>query len=374
MARDINKAPYNETTLTKLEIFEQYLNAWLPVFIQSQYTPRAMICDFCAGSGQDSIGVYGSPLRILNAIERFREQILAKDIKIKILLNDADPDKAIELQVAVKERFDPNSWNGKVSVACDKEDFKVLFDRQYGRLQQQPNFIFIDQYVIKQVTPDIFQRLIALEKTDFLFFMSSSFMKRFAERPEFKAHFPDLDPAVIKGAEHEDVHRVMLDYYKKQIPPGNAIRLYPFTLKKNPNIYGLVFGSKHPLGVEKFLDLAWNQNRLNGEANFDIDDDVEKAKPSLFDMLEDNVRQKTKHEVFESHLEAFILELGEVKNEDVYLFTLNQGHPKSHAGECIKRLRAEGVVSCDGRIGFSYNSCIKNGHPPHKIIKAISHG
>jgi len=374
MARDINKDPYDETTLTKLDIFEQYLNAWLPVFIQSRYTPRAMICDFCAGSGQDSVGIPGSPLRILSAIESFREEIVAKDIKIRVLLNDSDPDKAAELQSAVTERFDPNSWGSKVSITCHEEEFKVLFNQQYGQLQQQPNLLFIDQYGIKEVTDDIFQKLIVLDRTDFLFFTSSSYMKRFADTPEFKTLFPNFDPEAIKSVKHEDVHRVMLEYYKEQIPTDNDTQLYPYTLKKNSNIYGLVFGSKHPLGVEKFLDLVWKQNCLNGEANFDIDDDVEKARPSLFDVLPDNVRQKTKREVFESRLEAFIRERGEVTNRDVYLFTLDHGHPKSHAGECIKRLRAEGAVSCDGRIGFSYDSCVKNGHSALKTIRSTNNG
>ena len=40
MAKDINKYPYDEATLTKLEIFEQYLIAWLPVFIQTPYPAK----------------------------------------------------------------------------------------------------------------------------------------------------------------------------------------------------------------------------------------------------------------------------------------------------------------------------------------------
>jgi three-Cys-motif partner protein len=373
MTRDINKAPYDEPTLTKLDIFEQYLIAWLPVFIHSQYTPQAVICDFIAGSGQDSVGVPGSPLRILNAIEKFRDQIDTKDITIRIHLNDSDPDKAAELQSIVAERFDPNSWDSKVSITCHDDEFKVLFDQEYEQLRQQPNLLFIDQYGVKEVTDDIFQKLIALDKTDFLFFISSSSMKRFAATPQFRGHFPNLDPEIIKSAKYENVHRVMLEYYKEQIPPDNATRLYPYTLKKNANIYGLVFGSKHPLGVEKFLDLAWDQNQLNGEANFDIDDDVEKTRETLFDNLPDNVRQRTKRQVFESRLEVFINECGEVTNREVYLFTLNQGHPKSHARECVRRLKAEGVVSHAGQIGFSYDSCIK-GRPTLKTIKATNHG
>ena len=56
-------------------------------------------------------------------------------------------------------------------------------------------------------------------------------------------------------------------------------RVYPFTIKKKRGVYGLIFGSKNPLGVEKFLRVAWETNPINGVANFDIFDDS--PKPQL---------------------------------------------------------------------------------------------
>ncbi|MEA2083505.1 MAG: hypothetical protein U9O82_04540 [Thermodesulfobacteriota bacterium] len=149
--------------------------------------------------------------------------------------------------------------------------------------------------------------------------------------------------------------------------------MYPFSLKKGSNIYGLIFGSKHPLGVEKFLDLVWVQNAINGEANFDINDDVEKGQPTLFDLLPDFERPKTKRELFEDYLEEFIHNHGQVTNREVYDFTLIHGHPKSHAGECIIRLKSEGKVEYSGRIGFSYKSCGKK-NSVLKTIKWITNG
>ncbi len=367
MAKDINKEPYDEPTLTKLDIFEQYLLAWLPVFIQTPYTNEAMICDYCAGSGQDSKGVPGSPLRILRTIDKYRVQILKKDIAISVVLNEALADKFDELQTAVAGSFDQKSWEQKVSVSCHNEKFQNLFRQQYEQLKKQPNLLFIDQYGIKEVTGEIFQMLVGLDKTDFLFFISSSAMKRFARTPEFKIHFPDIDPVRISKAKHEDIHRIMLEYYKEKIPKGNLTKLYPFTLKKGAHIYGLIFGSKHPLGVEKFLDLAWDQNKINGEANFDIDEDIKKQQPTLFAEM----KQPTKREVFEANLEDYIDRRGEITNRDVYYFTLNNGHPKSHARKCVMRLKEKGKVEYNGSIGFSYSSCVKKDP---KTIKVVANG
>lgn len=369
MAKDLNKKPYDEATLTKLEIFEQYLVTWLPVFIQTRHTSKAMICDFCAGSGYDSIGTPGSSIRIVKRIDDYRGQIFQNDIHIDILLNDVKSKKYSELKSAVAESFQEESWHGKVTLSCHNEDFQQLFRQQYERLKQQPNLIFIDQSGVRQVTNDIFRMLIGLNKTDFLFFISSSAMKRFAGTSEFRSLFPDIDPDEISAAKHEDIHRIMLDYYTLKIPKDNLTRLYPFSLKKGSNIYGLIFGSKHSLGVEKFLDLVWDQNKINGEANFDIDDDIKKRHPTLFPEM----KLPTKREVFEARLEYFINSNrhGEVTNRDVYSFTLAHGHPKSHARECVMRLKKEGKVKYKGNIGFSYGSCVKK---PPKTIKAKTNG
>ena len=171
----------------------------------------------------------------------------------------------------------------------------------------------------------------------------------------------------IADAKQEDVHRIMLKYYNKKIPEGNTTKLYPFTLKKDSHIYGLFFGSEHPLGVEKFLNLAWKHNNINGEANFDIDDDISKRPQMWLPGME----RLTKREAFDSRLEEFIYDRGEVTNQDVYYFTLTNGHPPTHARECITRLRKEHKIECDGNIGFSYKSCV-NKSP--KTIKATPHG
>ncbi|MCD4824505.1 MAG: three-Cys-motif partner protein TcmP [Phycisphaerae bacterium] len=371
MAKDINKESYDEATLTKLDIFEQYLLAWLPVFIQTPYTGEVMICDFFAGSGQDPEKVPGSPLRILRTIDKYRDDIFSKNITVRIIFNEAAADKHDELKAAVNSSFDQNSWKEKVSVLCFNGEFQNLFRQQYEQLKRQPNLLFIDQYGVKEVTGEIFQMLVELNKTDFLFFMSSSAMKRFAGTPEFKTHFPDIDPAKIADAKYEDIHRIMLEYYQGKIPDDNETKLYPFTLKKGANIYGLVFGSKHLLGVEKFLDLAWDQNKINGEANFDIDEDVQKKEATLFDSMPDYKRPKTKREIFEDCLENFIISHREVTNRDIYYFTLDHGHPKSHARECVSRLKKDGKVEYKGNIGFSYDRCVKK---EPKIIKVKNNG
>ena len=96
MPGDIHRKPFDEGTITKLEIFERYLEAWLPVFIHSRQYNSVNICDFFAGSGCDSEGCPGSPLRILSTVKKYQDKLIEKGIRIRVILNDFDRRKAQE--------------------------------------------------------------------------------------------------------------------------------------------------------------------------------------------------------------------------------------------------------------------------------------
>ncbi len=374
MPGDIHEKPFDEGTITKLEIFERYLEAWLPVFIHSPRYNNVNICDFFAGPGSDTLRCPGSPLRILRTIEKFQDDIVRQNLQITVVLNELLREKVEQLKSATMEEIDRLSEGVKnlLSVEYHSEEFRQLFNKRYADLEAQPNLIFIDQNGVKEVNDAVFEKLIALKVTDFLFFISSSSFRRFAEEDSFRSSHPDFDVDRLRNARYENTHLVVLEYYKGKIPAGNDTRLYPFSIKKGANIYGLVFGSKHPLGVEKFLNIAWKENSLNGQANFDIDDDIEKLEPTLFDD-DPTFRRLTKIQLFERELEKYILNSREVTNREVYDFTLEQGHRPSHGHFAIMKLRRAGKIECDDRIGCSYRSCHSND-ANIKTLKVVNDG
>src|SRR5262245_43168222 len=71
---NFHSRPFDEGTLTKLEIVELYAREWLPVFLSSENPPYTEIhlYDFFAGPGTDSGGVLGSPLRLLTQLKGYR--------------------------------------------------------------------------------------------------------------------------------------------------------------------------------------------------------------------------------------------------------------------------------------------------------------
>ncbi|MHB2155002.1 three-Cys-motif partner protein TcmP [Calditrichota bacterium GD2] len=349
---DLHKKPFTEETITKLEIFEKYLEAWLPVFIHSPNFSEVFICDFFAGQGTDINGIYGSPLRIMNIIEEYQIMIIRHNLKINLILNEYNKRKLEKLKIIVeRKREELTRLKDHLLIEYHNQDFKRLFDLKKEELRETANLMILDQNGIKQVTEEIFLELDSFSTTDFMFFISSSYFKRFAKT--FKELFPRFDIQKIKKANFTEIHRVILEEYKNLLPKNSKIKLYPFSIKKGPNIYGIIFGSKHPLAVDKFLGIAWNENKLNGQANFDIDEDLKKRQLDLFE------KKLTKIEEFQTRLEKLILNSSTITNREIYDFTIENGHLPKHSVIVVRKLKKIGKIFYIGQPRINYSSCYK---------------
>ena len=354
--KDLELKPFTKETLTKLEIFEKYLEAWLPVFLHSNYVDTVNIIDFFAGSGTDLNGILGSPLRIINIINSYSETIIKKGFRINIILNEYEKKKYEKLKINIENKLN-HTLKNNVKIQIYIKDFKELFYKISPNIINETNLLFLDQNGIKQITKEILLTLDECTKTDFLFFISSSYFLRFKNEESFNKFFPDL--YIPENAEALQIHNIILKYYKNMLPFGSYTKLYPFSIKKKQNIYGLVFGSKHPLGVDKFLNIAWNKNKLNGEANFDINDD---SQSDLFS------NTKPKLNKFQSELENYILEKNRT-NKEVYDFTLENGHISKHATEKVAKMKLNKKIQYSGHTCISYDKCYKT--PEIKIFSII---
>jgi hypothetical protein len=148
----------------------------------------------------------------------------------------------------------------------------------------------------------------------------------------------------LKDKSYYHIHRIVLNYYRKLIPSNKKYLLAPFSIKKPAGVYGLIFGSNHSYGLEKFLNVCWKHDRLTGEANFDIDNEkIDVLRPSLFSHM--NVPNK--RQVFDQNLKDNIL-AGELKNNiDVYMFSLNEGFLPKDANAILKELKSRDKIQYD---------------------------
>lgn len=341
--KDLHEQPFDEATLAKLEIFQEYAMAWIPVFVEAG-SKTIYIADFFAGTGYDKQGNPGSPIRILDAVKEYKANIVRKNTRMCLMLNEYDTAKCSLLESALEQYFDENPDMRKfLDIKILNLDFEKCFHKCYAQIRKHPSLLYFDQNGIKFLTKEYLTSLDALEKTDFLYFISSSYLWRFGDEPQFKKYIPfDLQKA--KEEPYKFIHRNLIQALYEMLPTNSTLRLYPFSIKKGANIYGIVFGTKHLLAVEKFLGIGWKKNSVNGDANFDIDSDHLKKQLDLFES-----RQPTKIEAFDEDLKKLIKTKGIVTNEELLQFTLEKGHPVTHASKRVRELKASAKVSFPGR-------------------------
>lgn len=363
MGTDIHSKAFDDGTQIKLYILKEYLKEWLPVFLNRRETiwKNIFIYDFFAGEGSDIEGNFGSPLIILNELKPYCKRIRSEKIDVKVVFNEFLLKKSQKLNELCNQllkdcRKDNNSGytcpmygnddDCAFRLVFENKDFKEFFQEIYVHMVQfpaMPRFMFLDQYGVKQITEDIFHKLIKLERTDFIFFISSSFVRRFITNPEFQKYLKLTNQDFDEDKPHH-CHRVIFNYYKSLIPHDQKFYLAPFSIKKNQNIYGLIFGTHHSLGIEKFLNVGWKINPQTGDANYDIDDEkINPREPTLFAEFD----TPTKIQFFERELKAKIESDKIVTNHDIYEYSFESGMLPKHANKVIQELMKENKIQMD---------------------------
>jgi three-Cys-motif partner protein len=350
-----HKEPYDAGTLTKLAIFESYAEAWIPVFT-SQLEPsfkEIHIYDFFSGPGTDSEGNFGSPLLVLRKLKGYHSDGRLhgwSKVAIRLHFSDADQDKCDELATMVAS---PEWQIPGVLCSVRRLEFSdaLTLHRQQLHDPSIPKLLIVDPFGVNDVTDDIFRRLVEFPRADFIFFLPSAILNRFRSHPAIKVK-------IEKPEDSYDVHRAAYEHFRALAPRDYFLGRFSIK-KRRGNIYGLIFGSGHPLGIQKFLDVAWGKDTILGEANFDIDRERLSADEPMLDLPELRPR---KIQAFESDL-ASMLRTGSVRNEsDLIRCAIEAGMTLKHCAPVINALKHQGVIACD----FTSPS-IKNFRAPRPI-------
>lgn len=320
---DHHSQPYDDGTHTKLLIYKSYLRAWLQVFIHTKHFEGESLnfFDFFSGPGRDPDGTAGSPVILLEELKNNKSAIRSCARDIHIYFNDKTKKKTRALAAVCQE------YNLPWVPTIQSRDFDDAYTDQISRIGIGPSLVFLDQCGVKHVSRLRFQELAAKKKTDIIFFFASTHQKRFSE--QF-----DNDLTMPPGTPIELVHREVAKQYRAWAPEGYYVGDYSIR-KRNGNIYGLIFGSGHHLGMFKFLSAVWNDN-IGGDANFPME--AGKLQGDLFSGY-----QKTKIELIADEIENGILERRFTTDLDIVNFCLNRGIlPSKVAKSVYSKLKKSG--------------------------------
>ena len=260
-------------------------------------------------------------------------------VSVNVHFSDASPNKIKQLEANIDAHH--------LRIAGVNLDVQALkFEDAIKRFaptlasKQAAKLVFIDQFGVDHVTPEVFARLVDSPACDFLFFISSSTLYRFRDHPAIKQK-------ITRPDDHYQVHQAALKYYREFLPDGADYFLAPFSIKKGSNIYGLIFGSAHPLGMDKFLQVAWKKDAINGEADFDINRDNIVPGEMLLAL---DVFRPSKITAFERELEQ-LLRAGRLKTElDVIRVCFDHGVKRQQAEVVLIKLKKDRVIDVDFRV------------------------
>lgn len=336
MTKDINKRTFSEETELKLDIFRECFREWYPVFINAPFIQKVYIYDMFAGSGCDQVGNPGSPLVLLEEAKGDKGQYCehvynGKFPHVYFAFNEKKKDKVDELKKNVSDMLASCRLNCQYNKCVFQED-KNLFYRNddFKNLITNTNllnilnekdyakFILLDQYGFIQISDDIFRQLVKAPKTDFIFFIASSFLRRFSSLELVKKYF-QIHSIEFDTNKPQDCHRNVAKYFRSLVPQDKEYYIHHFTIKKNSNYYGLIFGTNHTLGMEKFLKVCWKHDRFAGESNFNINYDFEEGTlfyepdaPNKIKNAKDDISKRITERVIRSNKEGlkYTLKLG----------------------------------------------------------------
>lgn len=245
----------------------------------------------------------GSPLVLLDKAKGIDLKYCKNAKKeIEFLFNEGEQSKSEELKQNVAQYIE----NCKQTNNCDgciyqyrvenynfQEIFSTVTITNIFKNKEFGKFILLDQYGFSQIDEQIFQQLISYPKTDFIFFISSSFISRFREHPNTRKYI-DTSKINFDEIRPNEIHRAVANYFRDLIPDEKEYYLHHFSIRKEEkkgNYYGLIFGTSHTLGMEKFLKVCWKHDTFSGEANYNIDNNYEEG--TLFFHPENNIKKDT---------------------------------------------------------------------------------
>ena len=351
---DHHRKPFDEGTLAKLDLFRRTAEGFLGVFIGSRQDrcKSIHIYDFFCGPGVDSEGRPGSPVLLLQHLKGLQHIIEAQAYDVEVYLNDAEADKVSELKGHLHAL---NLESGPYRLRFAERVFLEVFEEEVQKMSSSANLVLIDQNGVNQFPPAVFAKLRSIPRTDFLVFMSSSYAWRFQDAPEMQRHV-ETTKVFSPELAFYDTHRAFVDYYRTLVPVGEHYFLAPFSIKKGSNIYGVMFGSSNPKGLEKFLEAAWKLDGQRGESNFDIDREGMFSLPGDLPIEWGKVSKVVE---FERELQLAILNRTLATTTDVYLSALERGFLPRHANSVLKQMQKERKIAKMAGVGsFSLRSPI----------------
>lgn len=265
-------------TEAKHEILRRYLEAWLPIL--SKYSPRIIYLDGFAGPGIYKDGEDGSPVIALETAVKHVLQAHFKEIVFFFI--EKDQRRARMLEKILAKRFPnlPNNMKYHVIGAAFAPTFELVLDKlDEGGAMLAPTFAFLDPFGFSGLPMKLIGRMMKCDKCEVLVTFMVGFINRFLiEDREVALNELFASDEWKKASDLEKPEgriKFLVNLYEKQLKcVGGArhVRSFAMTNKQNKISYYLVFGTKHPKGLEVMKEAMWKTDKIGSYGFSDLTD------------------------------------------------------------------------------------------------------
>ncbi len=321
----------------KIELLKEYLAKYLQVLSNSPFFSDIFLFDVYCGHGVYDDGGFGSPIVMLEEIERVLQSGFCSKVNYHCFFNDNNPDYINQLKTFIEEI----GHSKKITISyscCEYNNALESVSSQINKLSPSAKaFVFIDPWGYRDVRFADIQSLLATKKAEVLLFLPTQFMFRVESNGTPKClqclieELVPLDEWPISSTGIDFIENLK-SHFKLRL--GNDYYVDTFIIERDAGQhYCLFFFTSHIYGFQKMLEAKWVIDNNEGRVWRFMRTEY------LFDGHKSSITFR-----FEDELRAYLLSNSRT-NKDVYEFTLHKGHLPIHTNEVLKAWQIEDTLS-----------------------------
>lgn len=350
-------------TRAKHVLLRRYLGAWFPILTSGGFNRRVIYIDGFAGPGIYSGGEPGSPIIVLDTLVNHSNFSKLSETEFIFIFVELKKKYFQNLENEITKFWDKleGGQPSNIKLALYNEPFKEVADQMidvtYGQGKQlAPTFAFIDPFGWSGVPLKTVRDLLSSDKCEVLFSFMYDSINRFItiNDPSLALTFNELfgtdinkynQITKLKGEERKAFLR---DLYKTQLERLAGFKFVRYfnliDSERGKTVYFLMFGTKHPKGLEVMKEAMWSLDPIQGYSFAGSAG----AQNMLF-ALEPDIAPLRR-----AILEQFAGKTVPVETIEEFVI-MSTDYKKSHyKKQVLKVLEMEGLITCVSRRKMNY--------------------
>jgi len=246
-----------EQTVSKHNIFENYLEPWIKILSTQKWTKRLYYVDAFAGRGRFVSGEEGSPLIGAKLLKKYWKP----QIKYYCICIEKEMERAKKLGNELKE------FRDKVDVRTYHGEFNDLVNETIKGIGKYPAFFFIDPEGFSGMSFSAIENILNLPHKEVLINFQYNAIQRWLKADRVEKTISDLSgteqwmDTVERGLRRTQKEKALIELYKSQLR-SKGYYVWYFKNKfsqKNRTIYYLVYATKNLTGFKIMKEVIFKE-------------------------------------------------------------------------------------------------------------------